>query len=127
MRLLTQLGIAAIVTALMVGGWRWSASGKQDRRDAQPQRRNNAVVVETARACLGDVTETVMAVGSTRAARSVRIAPTAAGLVTRIAFEAGQRVAAGAVLVELESASEQAAVREAESELGQSAYSDGAG
>ena len=116
MRLLTQLGIAAIVTALMVGGWHWSASGKQERRDAQPPRRNNAVVVETARARLGDVTETVMAVGSTRAARSVRIAPTAAGLVTRIAFEAGQRVAAGAVLVELDSASEQAAVREAESE-----------
>jgi membrane fusion protein (multidrug efflux system) len=62
------------------------------------------------------VTETVTAVGSTRAARSVQIISSTSGLVTRIAFETGQRVQAGAVLVELDNASEQAAVREAESE-----------
>jgi membrane fusion protein (multidrug efflux system) len=72
---------------------------------------------KTAMTRLGAVTETVSAVGSTRAARSVQIAPGVSGLVTRIAFETGQRVQTGAVLVELDSASEQAAVHEAESEL----------
>jgi membrane fusion protein (multidrug efflux system) len=75
------------------------------------------VAVETAAARPGTVTETVTAVGTTRAAKAVRIVPTVPGLVTRIAFEAGQRVEAGALLIELDHAVEQAAVREAEAEL----------
>ncbi|MCU0808793.1 MAG: efflux RND transporter periplasmic adaptor subunit [Candidatus Contendobacter sp.] len=118
MRLLPQLGIAALLAALMAGGWYWTAAGggAQDR-SAQPPRRSSTVVVETALTRIGTVTETVTAVGVTRAASAVKIVPSTAGLVTRIAFEAGQRVRAGAVLVELDSASERAAVREAESEL----------
>ena len=116
MRLISQLGIAALLAALAAGGWYWTAGGVQDR-SAQPPRRSSTVVVETALTRLGTVTETVTAVGVTRAASAVKIVPSTAGLVTRIAFEAGQRVRAGAVLVELDSASERAAVREAESEL----------
>ncbi|MDQ2696722.1 MAG: efflux RND transporter periplasmic adaptor subunit, partial [Pseudomonadota bacterium] len=48
---------------------------------------------------------------------AIDVVATTAGQITRIAFTAGQRVAAGAVLVELDAESEQAAVREAESEL----------
>lgn len=117
MRLLPQLGIAALLAALAAGGWYWSAGGEPDGGGPQQPRQGSPVVVETASARLGTVTETVTAVGVTRAASSVRIVPSTAGLVTRIAFEAGQRVPAGAVLVELDSASERAAVREAESEL----------
>lgn len=117
MRLLPQLGIGALLAALAAGGWYWTAAGEPDSGGARQPRPGTPAPVETATARLGTVTETVTAVGSTRAASSVKIVPTTAGLVTRIAFEAGQRVQTGAVLVELDSASERAAVREAESEL----------
>ncbi len=118
MRLLPQLGIVALLAALAVGGWLWAAGGERGGDGAQqPRQQSGPVAVETAVARLGAVTETVTAVGATRAARSVRIVPSTSGLVTRIAFAAGQRVQAGALLVELDSASERAAVREAESEL----------
>jgi membrane fusion protein (multidrug efflux system) len=117
MRLFPQLGIAALLAALAASGWYWTAGGEPNGGGPRQARQSSPVVVETAAARLGTVTETVTAVGSTRAASSVRIVPSTAGLVTRIAFEAGQRVPAGTVLVELDSASERAAVREAESEL----------
>lgn len=117
MRLLPQLGIIALLAGLALGGWRWFAGAGQDDDGGRRIRQSGPVAVETATTRIGTVRETVGAVGVTRAASSVRIVPTAAGLVTRIAFQAGQRVEAGAVLVELDSASERAAVREAESEL----------
>jgi membrane fusion protein (multidrug efflux system) len=117
MRLLFQLGIAALLAALIAGGGHWAAGGKPDGGSSPSPRQSSPIVVETAITRIGKVTETVTAVGSTRAARAVQIVSSTSGLVTRIAFEAGQRVQAGAALVELDSASEQAAVREAESEL----------
>lgn len=118
MRLLLQLGIAAFLVALGIGGWYW-ADPSQGSAASTPQARQprSATLVETALTRRGTVQETVTAVGATRAAKSVRIISTTSGLVTRIGFETGQRVAAGAVLFELDSASERAAVREAESEL----------
>jgi len=116
MRLLSQIGIAALLAALAAGGGYWTAGGKPDS-DRPAPRQNSPVVVETSATRLGTVTEIVTAVGSTRAARSVQIVSSTSGLVTRMTFETGQRVPADAVLVELDSASEQAAVREAESEL----------
>ena len=115
MRLLSQLGIAALLAGLAGGGY-WIAGDNPDSSGSKP-RQSSPVAVETATTRLGTVTDRVTAVGSTRAARSVQIVPSTAGLVTRIAFEAGQRVQAGAVLVELDHASERAAVQEAESEL----------
>lgn len=117
MRLLPQISVIALLVGLGVGGWYWTASGKPDAASTSTPRQREAVAVETARPRSGTVQETVATVGTTRAAKSVRIVPTTAGLVTRLAFEAGQRVKAGATLVELDSASEQAAVRETESEL----------
>ncbi|MGB2681774.1 MAG: hypothetical protein WBE39_10725, partial [Candidatus Competibacter sp.] len=113
MRLASQFGIAALMVASATGGWYWLQHGKPAAADPQPPRRA-AAVVETAFSRRGEIQETVTAVGTTRAAQSVKIVPTTAGLITRIAFEAGQRVQAGAVLVELDSASERAGVREAE-------------
>ncbi|MBK8182624.1 MAG: efflux RND transporter periplasmic adaptor subunit [Candidatus Competibacteraceae bacterium] len=117
MRLFTQFGIAALLVMLATVGWYWVADGKQSDASAQPSPPRSATVVETGLTRLGAVEETVTAVGTTRAAKSINIVPTASGLVTRVAFEAGQRVSAGAVLVEIDSASERAAVRETESEL----------
>ncbi|HUM93331.1 MAG TPA: efflux RND transporter periplasmic adaptor subunit [Candidatus Competibacter sp.] len=116
MRLASQFGIAALMVASAAGGWYWLQHGEPASAEPPPPRRS-ATVVETAYSRRGEIQETVTAVGTTRAAQSVKIVPTTAGLITRIAFEAGQRVQAGAVLVELDSASERAGVREAESEL----------
>lgn len=116
MRLFTQIGIVAVLAALAAGGWYWTATGKPKQDQARQSRPSNPIVVETTAVRLGTITETVAAVGATHATRSVKIVPTTAGLVTRIAVEAGQRVESGAVLFELDSASERAGVREAESE-----------
>lgn len=117
MRLFPQLGIAVLLIALAVGGWLGMAgTERRDAGSAQP-RTSGPVAVETAAVRLGTVTETVTAVGTSRAAKAVRIVSTVPGLVTRLTFEAGQRVEAGALLVELDRAGEQAAVREAEAEL----------
>jgi membrane fusion protein, multidrug efflux system len=117
MRLIPQFGIVALMTGLAIGGWQWFASPESGDGDDRRARQSGPVAVETAAARLGTVRETVAAVGVTRAVSSVRIVPTASGLVTRIAFQSGQWVEAGAMLVELDSASERAAVSEAESEL----------
>jgi membrane fusion protein, multidrug efflux system len=117
MRLLPQLGIVALLAGLAIGGWQWFASPEPGDGGDRRTRPSVPVAVETAAARLGTVRETVAVVGATRAVSSVRIVPAVSGLVTRIAFQAGQRVETGAVLVELDSASERAAVREAESEL----------
>jgi membrane fusion protein, multidrug efflux system len=117
MRLIPQFGIVALMTGLAIGGWQWLASPESGDGGDRRARQSGPVAVETAAARLGTVRETVAAVGVTRAVSSVRIVPTASGLVTRIAFQSGQRVEAGAMLVELDSASERAAVSEAESEL----------
>ncbi|MGB5064980.1 MAG: efflux RND transporter periplasmic adaptor subunit [Candidatus Competibacter sp.] len=117
MRLIPQLGIVVLLAALAAGGgWYWTA--ESERGDEAPSARQaSAVAVETAPARLGTVTETVTAVGTARAVSSVKIMPSTAGRITLIAFQAGQRVQSGATLVELDNASERAAVREAESEL----------
>ena len=87
--------------------------------DGQAGRRGGGgpVTVETARIRIDTVTETVSAVGTTRAASSVNIVPTVAGLVTAIRFRAGQTVEPGDVLIELDNELEQASVGEADSEL----------
>jgi membrane fusion protein (multidrug efflux system) len=60
---------------------------------------------------------TVEAVGTARAAESVEIRPKVAETVRRIAFEEGQTVEAGEVLVELDDAEALAAVAQAKAEL----------
>jgi membrane fusion protein (multidrug efflux system) len=56
-------------------------------------------------------------VGTTRARNAIDVVATTAGQITRINFEAGQQLAENDLLVEIDAASEQAAVLEAESAL----------
>lgn len=105
------------MTALAISGGYWIAGNGNDGGKAEKSRSNTPIAVEIAHTQLGQVTESVSAVGTARAAHAVKIVSTAAGLVTRVAFQAGQRVASGMLLIELDNESEQAAVHEAESEL----------
>ncbi len=61
----------------------------------------------------------IEAVGTARAIESVQITPKVSSLVSAIRFREGEAVKRGAVLVELESLAQQAAVREAEASLTQ--------
>ena len=118
MRLLSQLGVVIPLVVLAVGGgWYWTIKGERDPAESSAGQQTKAVVVETAPVRLDTVSEIVTAVGTARATNSVKIVSSVAGRITKIAFQAGQRVRAGAPLVELDSDGEQAAVREAESEL----------
>lgn len=75
------------------------------------------ISVETAIAEARTLAETVEAVGTTRAARSVAIVPLADGRVTELNFRSGQRVEAGDVLIRLDDDIERANLTEAEAIL----------
>lgn len=118
MRLLPQLGLVALLGAAAFGGWYWiEQQSGQHASTAAATRQNRPTAVETVNIRQGSVTDTLSVIGSTRALKAVAIVPTVAGQITRITFAAGQQVATGAVLVELDAATEQAAVREADTEL----------
>jgi membrane fusion protein (multidrug efflux system) len=59
----------------------------------------------------------LQAIGSLRAVQEVRVATELAGRVERIAFESGDRVNAGAVLVQLDNRSERAELQDLEAQL----------
>lgn len=61
--------------------------------------------------------ETATAVGTARAHRAVDLVPPSGGRVTRIAFQPGERVAQGQVLLDLDSRAEQADLSAAEATL----------
>lgn len=70
------------------------------------------VVVSEVR--IGSVAERVEAVGTTEARESIEVVPEVAGRVEAIHFEQGEEVAAGDLLLELDSTRQQAELREAE-------------
>lgn len=117
MRLLPQLGLVALLGAAAFGVWHWSGPSSDNPNEQPAARQSRPTAVETVTVRQGSVTDMISVVGTTRAQKAVAIVPTVAGQITRIAFEAGQQVAAGVVLVELDAATEQATVREAETEL----------
>lgn len=66
------------------------------------QRTRPPTTVEVVAAAVSQVQENIEAVGSTRANRSVDVVSLASGRVASVHFQAGDRVAAGALLVSLE-------------------------
>jgi membrane fusion protein (multidrug efflux system) len=106
MRLITQAAIIAILGAAGVGGymyWQQTQSAKQ--ADAAPAGQRAAgppMPVEVAPVRTGVVTEKAEAVGTARANESVIVTAKQTGFVASFAFEEGQAVKAGQVLVELD-------------------------
>jgi membrane fusion protein (multidrug efflux system) len=76
--------------------------------------------VETTRPQVADLTETVSAVGTLRAAESIVVRPELAGRIERVHFEEGQRVDAGAPLFTLDASLVRAEVNEWEANVAQS-------
>jgi RND family efflux transporter MFP subunit len=78
-----------------------------------------AVNVITASVETNEGGETIVALGTAKAARSVKIFPQVTGMVTELLFTPGQEVAAGAVLVRLEEDEQKVAVARAHVALDQ--------
>lgn len=88
-----------------------AASNGANRRSGTP------AVVELARAEIRTLSDTVEAVGTTRARQSIDIVPEADGRVERILFEPGQQVSKGATLVQLDDTIARADLAEADAKL----------
>ena len=102
--------VAALLAATLIAGWLVRAQTQTAPADPAPRAAEPAlpVVVAPAREMVDDVDLDVT--GSGLAARSVTLYPAVAGEVAVVGFRAGQRVAAGAVLLRLVDRRERLAV-----------------
>ncbi len=105
MRVVTQLVIVAILVAGAGGAW-WATQRSSADADTNTARRGppggRAVIVEMAKVEVGPVNVTVEAVGTAAANEAVILTPKVTGIIKRIAFEEGETVQAGQLLVELD-------------------------
>ena len=103
MKVMSQIAVVAVMAIGGAGGWyAWKEYGTsgpagQSRAGAVPP-----VVVDVLPVRSGTVTERIEAIGTARAYESVVITARQTGNVAAINFTEGQRVRAGAVLIELE-------------------------
>ncbi len=130
MRVSGQLAVIAVLGAAGFGGWyayqggylakapvvgsyfaqapgQAAAPGRPGRGPAGP----STVEVDTVKT--GRVVETRNAVGTVRAFESITVTAKVAGLITEIGFEEGQKVKAGAALVQLDAAERRAEIEQA--------------
>jgi membrane fusion protein (multidrug efflux system) len=76
-----------------------------------------SVTVEAVKVVMASLPQTISAVGSLRSDESVTLRPEVAGRISNIAFQEGQRVAKGAMLVRLDPAVPQAEAQQARANL----------
>jgi membrane fusion protein (multidrug efflux system) len=97
------------------GYWRDAApSGKAvAQQGPDGARASRAALVRIEKSAESTFVDTVQAVGTTRARRTIDVVPMVAGRVEAISFAAGDRVEAGAALVRLDDRTQQANLREA--------------
>jgi membrane fusion protein (multidrug efflux system) len=111
MRKVAQIAAAAAVVAVAGASYLYfggtSPSGPGNGGEAP------AVAVEVAKAVAGELRQNVEAVGNTRANEAVTITAKTSGIVHRIAFQGGENVEAGAILVELDTRESGARLAEA--------------
>ena len=93
------------------GGGQDAAGGQGNKSGAGPK---GPVAVVTATVAARETSDSVEALGTTRAAEAVDLTPKTANLVTAIHFREGARVARGTVLVEMDSAQVRADLAAAE-------------
>lgn len=115
MSVFKQLGILILLAALGYGGFEaWKIYGAPPQQAETDRGGPRVVTVEIAPVTVQTVAETVEAVGTTRAIRSVEIVPEADGRVVELNLISGQRVAEGDVLVRLDDTIERADLAEAQ-------------
>lgn len=119
MAYLKQVVSAAMVLLAVGGGYAAydQLNANREQPGAGEERSAPAVSVETAPAEAQDLSSTMEAVGTSLARQSIKLVALASGRVQEIAFESGQRVAAGDVLLKLDDEIERADFAEAEATL----------
>lgn len=124
MAFVKQFVSATMVVLAAAGGYaaydRLNASREQRDTNGQ-ERAERAVAVETAAAEARSLASTVEAVGTSLARQSIEVVALASGRVKDIAFEPGQKVAEGDVLVLLDDEIERADLDQAEASLREAA------
>lgn len=78
---------------------------------ARSERQSGPVKVRVVEVGVATVTDTVEAVGTTRAVRAIDVRPEISGLITEIDFETGERVEAGERLVQFDDRAERAELK----------------
>lgn len=116
MRISYQLATAAALVVLAVGGYFLAAqSGSGD--SGQTVSSSIPLPVDVYHARAGIAEDAVELIGTARASEAVNIVPRTSGRVAEIAFREGERVTAGTTLLRLDSAAEQAELRQARAQL----------
>ncbi len=123
-----QIGVILVLAALAVGAWAgysafFGPAGEGARGGGQ-RRSSPAPSVTTATLAPRQIETRLEAVGTTRALQAVEIVPLTNGRVVEIAFEPGQKVIEGAVLVRLDDEIERANLTEAEATLAQATFAE---
>lgn len=112
------LGVVVILIAAAGGLYltdRIMASQQPATRDTA--RDSQALPVETVPALMTEFSDSIRAVGSARARRAVDLIPDSSGRIARIAFQSGDQVQAGDLLLQLDSRAEEADLNAAEATL----------
>lgn len=119
MRGLTQAIVVVGLGVGALGGWyawqQWGTSATA----GQSGRVSGPVAVEVTAARSGEVRESVESIGTARANESITITAKQTGNVAAINFDEGQRVRAGAVLIELDAKERRAELDQARADLEQ--------
>ncbi|MGQ0676504.1 MAG: efflux RND transporter periplasmic adaptor subunit [Rhodospirillales bacterium] len=113
--MIKRFAVAALALAVVFGGIvGFNMFRDQAIKRAFAPKEPPPAVVSTAPATLDQWTRRIDAVGTLQAIQSVGVAPQVSGIVTEIAFEPGQRVNRGDVLVRLDDAVERADLKRLE-------------
>ncbi len=112
-----QLLILSVLAGISYGGYEAYLIYSPQEVAASERRAERPVTVELAVAEIRTMEETIEAVGTTRAARSVEIVPEADGRVVELSIIPGAQVTKGTVLVRLDDAIERADLAEAEARV----------
>ncbi len=117
-----KAAVAAAFVMAAVGGAYWfglqragqpAFAGGQPAAKAAPAVGGGEITVEAIKVAAVTLPQTIMTVGSLRSDESVTLRPEVAGRISSIAFQEGQRVAKGALLVRLDTAVPQAEAQQA--------------
>lgn len=122
MRVLTQIAIILALAAAGGGiwyGWQQWEPGGQSAAAQTGGRGGGPLAVQVLPARLGNVTDSVEAVGTARANESVVVTAKQPGNVAVIAFKEGQRVRTGELLIGLETREREADLDQAQAEFEQ--------
>lgn len=124
MKTVSRMVMMIIVLAVVLGGifgWKYLKMQQMSEQMAQPQ---PPATVETVRLETQSWRPEIKSVGSLRAINGVEVSNEVAGVVSEIAFESGQRVSQGDVLIRLEDSVDRAALEalEARAQLDQETF-----